>query len=61
MQGTAITGTGTKLGEEMATTANDGVISEIDYWPRPGTTEPMEKHTYYTVVGTHLCGVGFYP
>ena len=53
---------GKKLGEEMATTAKEGVISEIDYmWPRPNTTEPVEKHTYYTIAGTQLCGVGFYP
>jgi signal transduction histidine kinase len=53
---------GKKLGEEMITTAKEGTISEIDYmWPRPGTTEPVEKHTYYTIAGTQLCGVGFYP
>ena len=53
---------GKKLGEEMATTAKEGTISEIDYmWPRPGTTDPVEKHSYYTIAGTQLCGVGFYP
>ena len=53
---------GKKLGEEMATTAKEGTIAEIDYmWPRPGTTEPVEKHSYYTIAGAQLCGVGFYP
>mgnify|MGYP006179917327 CR=1 FL=1 len=27
----------------------------------PGTTEPVVKHSYYTIAGAQLCGVGFYP
>jgi signal transduction histidine kinase len=53
---------GKALGEEMAASAKEGTISEIEYmWPLPGTTEPINKHSYCTRVGTQICGVGFYP
>lgn len=53
---------GKALGEEMFTSAQEDTISEIDYmWPRPATTEPVEKHSYYTRISTQICGVGFYP
>ena len=53
---------GKALGEEMFTTATEATISEIDYmWPRPGTTEPVEKHSFYTRIGNQACGVGYYP
>jgi signal transduction histidine kinase len=53
---------GKALGEEMFATAAEGTIAEIDYmWPRPGTTEPVEKHSFYTRIGDQACGVGYYP
>ena len=53
---------GKALGEEMFASAAEGAISEIDYmWPRPGTTEPVEKHSFYTRIGNQACGVGYYP
>ena len=53
---------GKALGEEMFATAAEGTIAEIDYmWPRPGATEPVEKHSFYTRIGNQACGVGYYP
>ena len=31
-----------------------------DWWPRPGSDEPLEKETFYTKVGDQICGVGYY-
>jgi hypothetical protein len=48
-------------GEEVMRTASEGKASEITYrWPRPGSIEPLEKHTFYTKVGDQICGVGYY-
>jgi predicted lysophospholipase L1 biosynthesis ABC-type transport system permease subunit len=52
---------GFAFGEQIMKTATQGKISEIAYkWPRPGSTEPLEKHTLYTKVGDQICGVGYY-
>jgi hypothetical protein len=52
---------GKAFGEEMFASAQAGVISEISYMlPRPGETEPTEKHSYYTRAGNQVCGVGYY-
>ena len=29
-------------------------------FPRPGTTEPVEKVTFVTKAGNQICGVGYY-
>ena len=53
--------TGKAFGEEMFTSAKEGVTSEISYlWPRPGETEPTATRSYYTRAGNQVCGVGFY-
>ncbi len=51
---------GKDFGAEMCANASDK-INVIEYvWPRPGETEPSEKASYYTKVGSQICGVGFY-
>jgi hypothetical protein len=52
---------GFPLGKEIMQTATEGEIKEVSYWwPRPGTDEPLEKHTFYTQVVGQNCGVGYY-
>jgi signal transduction histidine kinase len=52
---------GKPLGEEMYKTAKEGKISEVSYmWPRPNTTEPVQKVSYVTKVGDQVCAVGYY-
>ena len=52
---------GKMLGQEMWSTAKEGSFSEVTYlWPKPGTTDPVQKVTYVTRVMDHLCGVGYY-
>ena len=52
---------GTALGEEMYKTASEGKVSEVGYmWPRPGTTEPVQKVSYVTKIGDQVCAVGYY-
>ena len=52
---------GYPLGQEIMKNATEGQIKAITYfWPRPGTEEPLEKHTFYTRAGDQDCGVGFY-
>jgi Single Cache domain 2 len=43
---------GFPLGQEIMRTATEGKINEVTYWwPRPGSTKPLEKHTSFTRVG----------
>ena len=52
---------GYPLGQEIMKNATEGQIKEVTYfWPRPGSEEALEKHTFYTKVGDQDCGVGFY-
>jgi hypothetical protein len=52
---------GKPLGEEIYKTAQEGKIGEVSYmWPRPGTTEPVQKVSYVTKVGDQVCAVGYY-
>jgi signal transduction histidine kinase len=51
----------TALGEEMYKTASEGKVSEVSYmWPRPGSTDPVQKVSYVTKVGDQVCAVGYY-
>ena len=53
--------TGKPLGEEIYKAAKEGQVSEVAYmWPRPGTTEPVQKVSYVTKVGDQVCAVGYY-
>jgi hypothetical protein len=52
---------GKMLGQEFMRMAKEGQIGEIEYmWPRPGTTEAIEKVSYITKVDDQVCGVGYY-
>ncbi len=52
---------GKALGEEIYKSAQDGKVVEVSYmWPRPGSTEPVQKVSYVTKVGDQVCAVGFY-
>jgi signal transduction histidine kinase len=54
-------GTPKPLGEEIYKTAQAGKITEVSYmWPRPGTTEPVQKVIFVTKVGDQVCAVGYY-
>ncbi|BBF91863.1 cache domain-containing protein [Blastochloris tepida] len=53
--------TGKALGEQIYAVAAEGKISEVDYmWPRPGTTDPVQKVSFVTKVGDQTCAVGYY-
>ncbi|OHB31700.1 MAG: chemotaxis protein [Desulfuromonadaceae bacterium GWC2_58_13] len=52
---------GKALGEDIYATAKDGNIGEVSYmWPRPGTTEPVQKISFVTKVDDQVCAVGYY-
>jgi signal transduction histidine kinase len=52
---------GKALGEDMYKTAEEGSVKEIAYmWPRPGSTEPVQKVSYITKIGDQICAVGYY-
>ncbi|GAM10323.1 hypothetical protein OR1_02612 [Geobacter sp. OR-1] len=52
---------GKPLGKEIYAAAKEGAIAEVSYmWPRPGTTEPVQKQSYVTKVGDQVCAVGYY-
>jgi len=49
------------LGQRIFDTAKAGSVLTVAYnFPKPGTTEPVPKETYVTVVGSQGCGVGYY-
>jgi signal transduction histidine kinase len=53
--------TGKPLGEEIYKSAQAGKITEVAYmWPRPGSTDPVQKVSYVTRVGDQVCAVGYY-
>jgi cache domain-containing protein len=52
---------GAPFGQDIMKKAAEGTIKEVTYWwPRPGSDKPMEKTTFYTKAGDHICGVGYY-
>jgi signal transduction histidine kinase len=52
---------GKAFGQEMLKIAEAGKVKEVGYmWPRPGTTQPVQKMSYVTKVDDQICGVGFY-
>src|SRR5512141_69417 len=52
---------GKALGQDIYATAKEGAIGEVSYmWPRPGTTEPVQKFSYVTKVSDQVCAVGYY-
>ena len=52
---------GKPLGEEIYKVAKEGKVSEVTYmWPRPGSTEPVQKVSFVTKAGDQICAVGYY-
>jgi len=52
---------GKPLGQDIYATAKEGKISEVAYmWPRPGTTDPVQKVSFVTKVDDQVCAVGYY-
>ena len=52
---------GKPFGAEMLDSATEGSFAEISYmWPRPDSTEPVEKVSRVTKIGEQICGVGYY-
>jgi signal transduction histidine kinase len=52
---------GDAYGQRIYDSAKEGTITEVSYlFPRPGSTEPVQKHSYVTKVGDQVCGVGYY-
>lgn len=52
---------GKALGQEIYNSAQEGKVVEVSYmWPRPGSTEPVQKVSYVTKVGDQVCAVGYY-
>ena len=53
--------TGEPIGAKLYQAAKEGAIAEVPYmWPRPGTTEPVQKLSYVTKIGDQVCAVGYY-
>ena len=49
------------IGAKLYEAAKEGSIAEVPYmWPRPGTTEPVQKYSYVTKIGDQVCAVGYY-
>ena len=49
------------LGQRIFDTAKAGSVLTVAYdFPKPGTTNPVPKESYVTVVGGQGCGVGYY-
>jgi signal transduction histidine kinase len=52
---------GKPIGEDFYATAKVGSISEVAYmWPRPSTTEPVQKVSFVTKVDDQVGAVGYY-
>jgi Single Cache domain 2 len=52
---------GKAFGQEIYATATPGAISEVSYmWPRPGSSDPVQKVAYITKAGDQVCAVGYY-
>ncbi len=51
------------LGQRIFDTvkASSGTVGTVDYnFPKPGTTDPLPKHSSVTMIGNEGCGVGYY-
>lgn len=52
---------GMMLGQALMSAAKEGNMAQVQYmWPRPGTTEAIEKVSFVTKVDNQVCGVGYY-
>ena len=53
--------TGYAFGEHLLSDSVDGQITQVSYmFPRPDSTEPVQKVSYITRVSDQYCGVGYY-
>jgi cytochrome c len=49
------------FGVRIFEAAKPDAVATVNYnFPKPGTTEPVPKESYVTVVGDQGCGVGYY-
>ena len=49
------------LGQRLYDSAKAGTVTSVNYnFPKPGTTEPVPKETFVTLIGDNGCGVGYY-
>ena len=52
---------GKMLGQALMNAGKEGQIAEVEYmWPRPATTEAVQKTSFVTKVSDQVCGVGYY-
>ncbi|MFK8250460.1 cache domain-containing protein [Ancylobacter terrae] len=52
---------GKEFGRIILREAQEGRISTVDYeFPELGGTKPLPKETFFTRIGTLICGVGYY-
>lgn len=53
--------TGAAFGEEIYAKAQEGKMVQVAYmWPRPDSTDPVQKVAWVTKVGNQICAVGYY-
>ncbi len=53
--------TGVPIGEEIYAKAADNKMIQLTYmWPRPDSTDPVQKVVWVTKVGPQICAVGYY-
>jgi len=51
---------GTNMGELLSHDTQGAIMTATYWWPRPGSTEPVEKESCYTTIGDQNCLVGYY-
>ncbi len=52
---------GKPFGASIYAEAKEGAIVEVPYmWPRPNSTQPVDKVALVTKVGDQVCAVGYY-
>ena len=58
---TCATSAATRLGEWLYETAKEDEIGRVTYfWPRPGSTDILQKIALVTRIGDQVCAVGYY-
>ena len=52
---------GKSFGQEIYDVAKEGTVSEVSYmWPRPGSTDLVQKIALVMKAGDQVCAVGYY-
>jgi hypothetical protein len=53
---------GKAYGQELYDAAKEGTFTEVSYmFPKPGSDQPVPKHSFVTKVADQVCGVGYFP